>query len=323
VNILVTGGLGVNGAWVTRKLLSRGLSVVVVDRQKDLSLLGSDRHEVEMIDVDIMDVDAMFTILKQRQIECVVHMAALISGLQENPLEGFRVNALGSVQLLDAALRAGVKRFVYTSSRAAYGSLDGEHAYPSYKPVREDYRLAGSRVYDTTKVSTELMGRNFARLGIEFVALRFATIFGPGKLVRHGPMGIYSRLVENAMLGAPLRISKGGEERDDVIYVDDIAEACVAAVVHSKPKYDAYNISRCIGTTLGEFASEVKRVLPAADIDIGPGLDPLGLGVSYFGVLDNSRARDDLGFSPKFDLRSGIQDYIARMGEFGLAPTRT
>ena len=323
MTILITGGLGVNGAWVTRKLIERGLPVVILDRQTDLTLLGSARGNVELLQIDIMDAEAMRTLFVSRKVECVIHMAALISGLQVNPLEGFRINALGTVQLMDAALKAGVKRFVYTSSRAAYGNLEGEHTYPTYKPVTEDYRLSGINVYDVTKVSSELMGRNFVALGLEFIALRFATIFGPGKLVRHGPMGIYSRLIENAMAGVPLRIKQGGDERDDVIYVDDIAEACAIVATHPKPNFNAYNISRGIGTTLGEFADEVGRIIPGTDIAIGPGLDPLGVGVRYFGVLDNTRAREDLGFVPKFDFRSGITDYIAKLDEFGMPPTIT
>ncbi|MEX0405271.1 NAD(P)-dependent oxidoreductase [Aquibium sp. LZ166] len=323
MTILITGGLGVNGAWITRKLLERGLPVIVVDRHSDLTLLGDAGAGVELVQADIMDADAMRVLMASRKVSCVIHTAALISGLQQNPLEGFRVNALGTVQMLDASLKAGVKRFVYTSSRAAYGNFEGEHSYPVYKPVAEDYRLGGVNVYDVTKLSSELMGRNFAALGLEFIALRFATIFGPGKLVRHGPMGIYSRFIENAMAGVPLRIEKGGDERDDVIYVDDIAEACVIAATHPNPKFDAYNISRCIATTLGEFADAVRTVLPRADIEIGPGLDPLGLGVKYFGRLDNRRAREDLGFAPKFDFETGIADYVAKMKEFGLPPTIT
>lgn len=217
MTIIVTGGLGVNGAWVTRKLLERNLPVVVVDWQTDQTLLGSARGHVELLQADVMDADAMRQLFAERKAECVVHMAALISGLHQDPLRGFRVNALGTVQLLDAAVKAGVKRFVYTSSRAAYGNIMGEHAYPTYKPVPEDYPLGGVNVYDVTKLTSELMGRNFVKLGLEFAALRFATIFGPGKLARHGPMGIYSRIIENAMAGVPLRIAKGGDERDDVI----------------------------------------------------------------------------------------------------------
>lgn len=265
----------------------------------------------------------MKVLMTDRKIEGVIHMAALISGLQEDPLRGFMVNGLGAVQLMDAAHKAGVKRFVYTSSRAVYGNILGDHAHPSYKPVTEDHPLDAHSVYDATKLAGEMMGRNYAKLGLEFVALRFATIYGPGKLVRHGPMGILSRIIENGMLGVPLEIPQGGDERDDIIYVGDVGRSCVAALDHEKPGFNAYNISSGTGVTLGEFAEAAKTHIPSINFKIGPGLDFFNAGVRYAGVLDNSRAKSDLGFSLKYDLKSGVAAYIATMEELGLSPTAT
>lgn len=323
MKVLVTGGLGVNGAFVTRELVGRGHAVVVVDRQEDMSLLGPVAGEVELHNIDIMDREAMGDLMARHGVDGVIHMAALISGLQEDPLKGFMVNGLGAVQLMDAALKAGVKRFVYTSSRAVYGNILAEHAHPTYKPVTEEHPLEAHSVYDVTKLAGELMGRNFAKLGLEFVALRFATIYGPGKLVRHGPMGILSRIIENGMLGVPLEIPQGGDERDDIIYVGDVGRACVAALEHEKPGFDAYNISSGTGVTLEEFAEAARPHVPGMDFSIGPGLDFFNAGVRYAGVLDNTRARSDLGFTPKYDLGTGIEAYIATMNELGISPMAT
>ncbi|GLQ29396.1 MULTISPECIES: NAD-dependent epimerase/dehydratase family protein [Roseobacteraceae] len=323
MKVLVTGGLGVNGAFVTRELVGRGHSVVIVDRQKDMSLLGSVAGEVELYNIDIMDREAMTELMTRHKVDGVIHMAALISGLQEDPLKGFTVNGLGAVQLMDAAHKSGAKRFVYTSSRAVYGNILGEHAYPTYKPVTEAHPLEAHSVYDVTKLAGEMMGRNFVELGLEFVALRFATIYGPGKLVRHGPMGILSRIIENGMLGVPLEIPQGGDERDDIIYVGDVGRSCVAALEHEKPGYTEYNISSGTGVTLEEFAEATRTHVPGVDFTIGPGLDFFNTGVRYAGILDNSRARTDLEFTPKYDLKSGVGAYIATMEELGLRPTAT
>lgn len=323
MSVLVTGGLGVNGAFVVRELVESGHEVVVVDLQDDRSLLGPVANSIDLQNVDIMDRGAISDLFASRKIETVIHLAALISGLQEDPLKGFHVNAYGAVQLMDVAHKAGVKRFVYTSSRAVYGDIAGEHADPNYRPVTEEHPLAAENVYDVTKLSGELMGRNFAKLGMEFLALRFATIYGPGKLVRHGNMGIFSRIIENAMLGVPLDLEKGGEQRDDIIYVGDVARACLAAVEHEKPGYDAYNIATGTGYTLGEFAEAVRTHLPEIDTRIGPGLDYFNSGVRYAGILDNTRAKIDLGFEPRFNLESGVAAYIATMKELGISPMAT
>ena len=239
MNVLVTGGLGVNGAFVTRALAGNGHKVIVIDLQEDMSLLGAVAGDIEVHKIDIMDGEAISALLKTRKIDAVVHMAAMIAGVQTHPLKAFSVNAYGAVFLMDLAMKAGVNRFVFTSSRAIYGDISGENAYPNYKPVTEDSPLVAEDVYDVTKLSGELMGRNFAKLGMEFVALRFATIYGPGKLVRHGPTAILSRIIENGLLGLPLHIEKGGDERDDFIYVGDVARACVAAVEYGSPSFNA------------------------------------------------------------------------------------
>lgn len=322
MNILLTGGLGVNGAWVTRKLVERGYRPVVLENRVDMSLIGDDIEcKIQIVETDITDLDGLIQICRTHKIRRIVHMAALITGIQSDMLRGFEVNATGTVKVLEAASQTGVERVVFTSSRSAYGHIDGAYAHPLYQPITEDHPQRPFLVYDVCKVASEGMGRNYARMrGLQFIALRFAQIYGPGKLQRHGPYGLFSRLVESPLAGRPVHIPRGGEQRDDVIYVDDIAEAIVLAVLHPRPAYDAYNISRGIGTTLHDFAEAVRKVVPEAQIEIGGGLDYHGLGASYCGVMDNTRARTDLGFVPRFDLDRGVAHYVETMRRLRLEP---
>jgi UDP-glucose 4-epimerase len=322
MKILLTGGLGVNGAWVTRKLVERGYRPIILENRIDLSLVGPDlANGIEVIEADITDRDGLAAVLSEHKIQRIVHMAALITGIQADMQKGFDVNAAGTVNVLEAASRAGVERIVYTSSRSIYGHIDGPKAHPIYEPITEDHPQRPFLVYDVCKVASEGMGRNYARMrGLQFVALRFAQIFGPGKLQRHGPYGLFSQLVESPLAGKPVKILRGGDQRDDVIYVDDIAEAIVQAVLHPRPSHDAYNISRGVGTTLHDFADAVRKVVPNAQIEIGSGLDYHGLGACYCGIMDNTRASVDLGFRPRFDLDSGVAHYIETMRKLQLSP---
>jgi UDP-glucose 4-epimerase len=322
MNILVTGGLGVNGAWVTGKLVERGYRPVVLENRIDVSLVGEEiANQVELVEADVTELGALIRIFERHKIQRVVHMAALITGIQEELLKGFDVNAAGTVKVLEAATRTGVERVIFTSSRAAYGPIDGQNAHPHYVPITEEHPQRPFLVYDVCKVASEGMGRNYARMrGLQFMALRFAQIYGPGKLQRHGPYGLHSRLIECPLAGKPVKIEQGGEQRDDVIYVDDAAEAIVLALLHEKPTYDAYNISAGVGTTLHEFADAVRAAIPDARIEIGPGLDYRGLGANYCGIMDNTRARTDLGFSLKFDLTRGVVHYIETMRRLKLKP---
>jgi UDP-glucose 4-epimerase len=322
MKILLTGGLGVNGAWVTRKLVERGYRPIVLENRIDFSLVGPDLADgIEVVEADITDRDRLAAVLSEHKIQRIVHMAALITGIQTDMQNGFDVNAAGTVNVLEAASRAGVERIVYTSSRSVYGHIDGPKAHPIYEPITEDHPQRPFLVYDVCKVASEGMGRNYARMrGLQFVALRFAQIFGPGKLQRHGPYGLFSQLVESPLAGKPVKIPRGGDQRDDVIYVDDIAEAIVQAVLHPRPSYDAYNISRGVGTTLHDFADAVRKVVPNAQIEIGNGLDYHGLGACYCGIMDNTRASVDLGFRPRFDIDSGVAHYIETMRKLQLSP---
>jgi UDP-glucose 4-epimerase len=70
-----------------------------------------------------------------------------------------------------------------------------------------------------------------------------------------------------------------------------------------------------------QFADAVRRVLPGAVLDVGPGLDYYGSGIPYYSVYDIRRAREQLGFEPRFDLEAGVRDYVATMQRLGIAPT--
>jgi UDP-glucose 4-epimerase len=309
--ILVTGGLGVNGAPVLRKLLELDRKTIVIDSRDDVSLLDrKTRSGIELIQGDYTDRERITEILRRHQIETIVHMAAIVAEAQQMPLEAFRVNAYGTVQLLEMACAAGVRRFVFTSSRGVYGEQAGETTHPTYRPIREDDPLRPARVYDVCKVAAEGMGRNYAATQpIEFVALRFATIFGPGKTLRHKNYGVLSRLIEDGLGNRPVHIAQGGDQKDDIIYVEDAAEAIATVVMHAKLQYDTYNISHGIGVTLHDLAAAIRAVNPRADITIGPGLNYMGWEVNYSGVLDNQRATQDLGYRPRFSLKDAVIDY--------------
>lgn len=313
MNILVTGGLGVNGAWVIRKLVERGHHPVVFENRPDYSLVHDLRDAFRLVRGDINDFAGLVRAFQEHRIQRVIHMAALMPpSAQEDPLNGFRVNAFGTVQVLEASRITGVERVVFTSSRAAYGEIPpGEFGHPNYQPVDEEHPLNPSLVYDVCKAASEGMGRNYQHnYGLQFVALRFATIFGPGKLIRHGNVSIYSKLIEDSLAGKSVRVPKGGEQRDDIIYVDDAAEGILRAVLHDQPGHSVYNIASGSGHSLREFANIVRKVIPGADIDVGPGLDFFDMGVNYYAVFDTSRARDDLGFETRFSLEEGVRDYV-------------
>lgn len=321
MRILVTGGVGVNGAVVTRKLLDRGIAPVVVDRRADFSLVGDIKERIEFAELDITDHDAVARLLADRRIDRIIHLAAFIDpNMDSEPYKSFRVNALGTANLLEAARLAGIGRFIYASSRAVYGELPGNVGAPGYQLIDEDHPKRPLLSYDATKLAAENLGQVYrAVFGMEFAALRFSAIYGPGKQERHGKMSLRSRLVEDPVAGKPVHVAKGGDQVDDLIYVDDAAEGMVLAALADKLPDVAYNIASGQGRTLQDFAAAVRDAVPGAAIEIGPGLNPLGFSVNRAAIFDISRASRDFGFRPRHDLASGVRAYVDALRRMGMA----
>jgi UDP-glucose 4-epimerase len=322
MQVLVTGALGVNGASVLRNLTSRHIRPVVFENRADLSLVRDIAGEFDIVQGDINDLSALIRALRKYKIQRVVHMAALMPPATEpEPYKGFVVNAIGTVNVLEAACIADVERVVFTSSVSFYGRLrEPEHLHPTYKPVTEDHLPNPRSVYDVTKVASEVMGLNYARVyGIGFVSLRFANIYGPGKLARHGRVSLHSTIIESALAGKPVHLPQGREQKADMIYVDDVAEGIVRATLADRLAHAEYNISTGRGETMVDFADAVKAIIPNAEIEIGPGLDFFGYGApgGYY-LMDPTRAREDLGFVARFSLEEGVRAYVDTMKRLDL-----
>jgi UDP-glucose 4-epimerase len=215
---------------------------------------------------------------------------------------------------------------VFASSKGAYGSARGRHGHPDYEPLSEDDPCFPVQLYDHAKLFCEGLGTTYRETGgPEFVALRFATIYGPGKLARHGPMALASRLIEDSLAGRSVVIASGGDQKDEYIYVRDVAGALVAAALKPSPtRFSLYNAGSGRSGRLhstAELAEAVRSIVPWSDIQVGPGLDPMGLGIAYYFLFDSSRARDDLRFEASYDLDSGIRDYVRVMETLGISET--
>ena len=315
MNILVTGGLGVNGCWVARKLLEMGHNPVVFDIRPDFSLVADIADSFEVVLGDVTDFAAVLRVLKDHRIERICHLAALYpDAADEDPLRGFRINATATVQILEAARIIGVDRVVFTSSLAALSPLTPEYLGPERKPINEDYPAYPTEwgVYGSTKVASELMGLNYEQLyGIKFVALRFVTIYGPGKHApRHGGLEIlWNRIMEHALMGKPMRFDQGGDEPYDMVYSRDVAHSVVLACLAPRPEHSVFHIGSGQSHTLREFVEEVKEAVPETLIEVGPGrADDLTSSDAW--IFDTSRAKTELGYEAQYPPREAVRDWL-------------
>ncbi|MGH7089700.1 MAG: NAD-dependent epimerase/dehydratase family protein, partial [Stellaceae bacterium] len=170
------------------------------------------------------------------------------------------------------------------------------------------------RIYDAAKLMGEHAVLYYAKaFGLDTVVLRFGTTWGPGKTARHGPMGTTSAIIEAPFRGEPFRLKQGGDQKDDFTYNKDSAQGIYLATVAQNPKSRVYNIGTGVGSTLRDIAAAVRRQLTRAEIEIGPGLDFLGVGYPAYSVYDVSRAENELGYRPRYDTEHGVEDYLASL----------
>jgi UDP-glucose 4-epimerase len=327
MSILVIGGMGSIGSFVTRRLIEMGLDAVVYARHRNTLFLSDIEKKVVYVEGDIMDVDHLIRTIKEYRVERIIHMAALLSaGTEANPPMAVRMNVEGTANILEAAVKCGVKRVVYSSAKGAYSEAVGEYAHPTYKPLPEDYPTEDCMgFYGLTKLFGEKIGYKYQqKYGLEFVAIRYGATWGPGKLL-HGatPHTAHVGIIENAMLGRPFRYPQGGDQKEDMIYHKDSAEGVVRACMTEGLTHSVYNIGTGVGTTMYDFAAAVKKLYPAADIDIGPGLDFLMKGYGTYCVYDISRARKELRYVPRFGVEEGVADYVEMMKVLKIEPTYT
>jgi UDP-glucose 4-epimerase len=333
MNVLVIGGMGAIGSFVTRLLLEMGHRPVIYSRHPDTTLLKDvDPGTYDYAQGDILDLPHFIHSVKNYKVQRIIHLSAIaaLDKCQANPLAALKTNVQGTVHVLEVARILGVERVVFASSKRAMGEISGEYGYPTYKPVTEDHPTKPVLVYDITKLASEHLGFNYAlNYNVDFIALRFAQTYGPGRLNLWGwgrvfTTLVHAKIIENAMLGKPVMIPHGGDAKEDCIYNKDIAQGLVKACFAQGLKHRLFHLGTGKAFALHDFANAVKKLYPKAQIEIGSGLDYLGMTDFPINcVFDISRAREELGFEPQYDVEAGVKDYVRVMQAQGIQPTYT
>ena len=223
--VLVTGGTGLLGSWLTRGLLDRGARVVLLvrDRVPD-ALVVSDGSADRCVQVsgDVRDGRTVERVLVEYEVDTVFHLAAqtIVEHALRDPVGTFRSNVEGTWELLDACRRSGrPQRVVVASSDKAYGSQPD-------LPYREDQALVGRHPYDVSKSCTDLIAQAYAvSYDLPVVVTRCGNLYGGGDLN-------FNRLIPGtiraALAGERPILRSDGTPRRDYLYVEDAVEAYIA-----------------------------------------------------------------------------------------------
>ena len=310
MNLLVTGGAGYVGGAVARRLRAAGHAVTILD---DLST-GHRKNALgfDFVEADMADAAAVEPLLRGRRIEGIVHMAALclVGASVTAPEAYYDHNLRRPLGLLDLALRAGVGRFVFSSSAAVYGE-------PSRTPIEEDHPTRPTNPYGETKLAFERALRwHVAARGATAVALRYFNAAGATDDGAHGEehaeeTHLVPNVLRAALGGAPIAIlgtdypTPDGTAVRDFVHIEDLAEAHRLALEHAVPPggMEAFNLGSGRGASVREVIETARRVTgrPIAVVESPrrPG-DPATL------VASHDRAARTLGWRPRRGDLAGI-----------------
>ena len=300
MRVLITGA-GLIGTHTAKELIERGDDLTFFDfaPKPDYIRRVTDR-DVAVIRGDIRDIAALVDAFQQTRAECVVHLAASVGEANiTNVYAGFQVNLVGTINVVEAARLAGVRRLVHASTQALYVSEDSTELLSENSPT--DSR---ERVYNAAKLGCEHVLRTYAaKHKLELALLRFAGVYGY-YAVAGGPGVAVQQAIWDALAGKPVTLNV--YESVDLVYAKDLANG-IALSVHTDPlPHQVYNLGSGTLTKVEDVENALGKIFPQVKISRGK-LTPARPR------MDITRARTDLGFNPEYRLEAGLRDYIDQL----------
>ena len=307
MNILVTGGLGLIGHNVVKRLQSQGHIVSIVDTKTNYGIIPQDQidhliaERTKDLDLsglyvkDISDVNELDYIFNIEQPEIVIHLASFPRQkvVNANPALGSRVMSEGLINLLEMSDRYDVRKFVYTSSSMVYGDFKDD--------VKEDYDCKPQGQYGILKLAGEWLIKDYSRrTNLAYTIIRPSAVYGPLDVEDR----VISKFILNAMRGNPLRVN-GATETLDFTFVADAADGIVAAALSDNTDNKTYNITKSHSHSLLDAAKLAVKVAGQGEIVVGE----KDADFPSRGALNIDAARRDFGFDPKITVEEGFQIY--------------
>jgi UDP-glucose 4-epimerase len=293
MRVLVTGGSGFIGSHVVDKLRARGHEPVIYDlRPSPWHAAG----EVDTVLGSITDREALERAL--HSCDAVAHLAAVadVNDVHAEPEDAERVNARGTVTVLEAARRAGVKRIVYASTIWVYSDCESDD-------VDEDTLLPPpSHLYTSTKLAGELYCKAYQELyGIDYTILRFGIPYGP----RAREAAVVPAFVNKALAGEPLTLAGDGSQSRKFVYVEDLADG-VALGLNDVACNRVYNLASDETVTIKQIAETIKALMGDVEIVHTPAR-PGDFGGK---IVSSQRAERELGWTAATPFSEGVRRYI-------------
>ena len=294
MRITVTGGAGFIGSHLVDRLIEDGHTVQVID-----NLYTGNKEFVhskaQFIELDIRD-PKLYSVLEEFRPDYIFHEAAQteVSTSMSDPMLDCDINLMGLINLLNAAVKLDVKKFLMPSSAAVYGNLDT-------LPLNEEMIGNPSSFYGLTKLTTEHYLRIYHEtFGLPYICYRYSNVFGP-RQGNGGEGGVISIFAKAIVQGSPIIIYGDGKQTRDFIYVDDVVEANILGMQHQVT--GIYNVSTGISSSVNLLVDEFRNI-SGKDIEVV--YDKPRLGDIRDSVLATDKSEKELLFTAKYNLHDGL-----------------
>ena len=298
-NVLVTGGAGFIGSNLIKELVKEGNTITVLDNFMSGYRSNLDPYpSITVIEGDVRDKSIVEKAMKG--IEIVFHFAASVGNKRsiEFPVSDAEINVLGTINILEAARKAGVRKIVTSSSAGIFGEL-------KTIPIKEDHPIEPDSPYGCTKLCEEKLCLSYAKLyEIEAICLRYFNVYGPNQ--RFDAYGnVIPIFVFRMLRNEPLTIFGDGEQTRDFVHVNDVVQANIKAA-ESIGISGAFNIASGTSITINKLVELITKNNRTVKIEYGP----LRPGDVKDSLADISLGYQKINYSPMVNIEKGIEEYI-------------
>ena len=300
MTVLVTGGAGFIGSNIVNLLVEEGHDVTVLD-----NLLSGHRvnlkpfPQARFVEGDIRDEAVVDEVVNG--VDVLFHLAASVGNKRsiEHPLLDSEINVMGTLRLLEAARRHGVRKFVFSSSAGIFGEL-------KTLPIREDHPCEPDSPYGASKLGAEKLCLAYSRLyALEAVCLRYFNVYGVNQ--RYDAYGnVIPIFAQRLLRGEPLTVYGDGEQTRDFVNVRDVAQANYQAGT-TPGVQGAFNIASATRITINRLAELMGAASERAPIIVHGA--PRAGDVRH-SLADISAARAAFGYEPAVGLEEGLAEYL-------------
>jgi UDP-glucose 4-epimerase len=305
--VLITGGAGLVGSHITDQLIQQGVGEIIIfdnftrGRQENLQS-ALPYGSVKIIEGDICDRELLADAMQG--VDIVFHQAAIrINQCAEEPRMALDVLVNGTFNVLEAAVKAKVKKVVAASSASIYGMAEEFPTTESHHPYNN------RTIYGAAKTFNEGLLRSFNEMyGLDYVALRYFNVYGP----RMDTYGVYTevliRWMDRIANGQPPLIFGDGNQTMDFIYIEDIARANILAA-KADVTDEVFNIASAVETSLNDLAYSLAKVMGS---NLTPEYGPeRKVNAVPRRLADVSKAKKLIGFEAEVSLEEGLKRLVS------------